>query len=698
MRPFRNLNNPKTYSEILPVVHLWITRILFPLGGHLRWLNTEGFTDEALAIALGLGSLLNSDEEEFHYRGTALAIRKFCEQEQIRLRDAPVPALLQDNIGRLETLVGLTATDCRILEFVVLLKTDRVLEEVSDYLSQISSTRLFYVLSVILNIPEPEIRAALSLGGVLARSGLLSIDHSAKLGMHDKLDLLSDVFADMLFSTDADPVTLMRDTVSISQTATLAHEDYSHLEQPLTVLCHYLQHSLREKRKGVNVFVYGSPGTGKTQLAKVLAKELDCTLFEVASEDDNGDPITGERRLRAYRSAQCLLGKSRALLLFDEVEDVFSDSLSVFGDKSTGQIRKGWINRSLEENTVPTIWVSNSRYCLDPAFLRRFDIVLELPVPPKRQREKILQNTCGDLVDASTLGRLAESERLAPAVVARAAEVTRCIRQELGTVGASATLELLIGNTLEAQGHKPPRHYDPNRASDVYDPIFINSDANLVEVGLGLSRSMAGRLCLYGPPGTGKTAYARWLADQLGIPLLVKRASDILGMYVGESEKNMARAFQEAERDGALLLIDEVDSFLQDRRSAQQSWEVSHVNEMLTQMESFPGIFIASTNLMSGLDQAALRRFDLKVKFDFLSAEQSQELLRRFCQTLALEAPLHNELSRLSSLQNLTPGDFAAVIRQSRFRPIARTLDLVTALEAECTVKEGRRSAIGFLH
>lgn len=90
----------------------------------------------------------------------------------------------------------------------------------------------------------------------------------------------------------------------------------------------------------------------------------------------------------------------------------------------------------------------------------------------------------------------------------------------------------------------------------------------------------------------------------MGIPLLIKRASDLMSMWVGENEQNIALAFKEAEQDGALLLIDEVDSFLQDRRGAKNSWEVTLVNEMLTQMEAFSGVFIASTNLMDGLDQA----------------------------------------------------------------------------------------------
>jgi SpoVK/Ycf46/Vps4 family AAA+-type ATPase len=115
-------------------------------------------------------------------------------------------------------------------------------------------------------------------------------------------------------------------------------------------------------------------------------------------------------------------------------------------------------------------------------------------------------------------------------------------------------------------------------------------------------------------------------------------------------------------------------------------------------MESFPGVFIASTNLMDGLDQAALRRFDLKVKFDFLKQEQASELLRRHCAQLCISGPLPEEEAKLQRLLKLTPGDFAAVARQNRFRAITSADAMVAALEAECALKEGARAGIGFLH
>jgi replication-associated recombination protein RarA len=255
----------------------------------------------------------------------------------------------------------------------------------------------------------------------------------------------------------------------------------------------------------------------------------------------------------------------------------------------------------------------------------------------------------------------------------------------------------LVSNTLEAQGHRPLDWCSANRLPDTYDPAFIHADSDLSVLTQGLMHAKSGRMCLYGPPGTGKTAFARWLADQLGIPRLIKRCSDLMASYVGETEQNIARAFREAEQSKALLLIDEVDSFLHDRRGARHSWEVTAVNEMLTQMESFSGIFIASTNLMDNLDQAALRRFDLKVRFNYLKPDQAWQLLVRQCESMGISSPSDECRSALAQFTVLTPGDFAAVARQHRFRPMTSAKELIVALKQECALKEdGNRKPIGF--
>jgi SpoVK/Ycf46/Vps4 family AAA+-type ATPase len=186
------------------------------------------------------------------------------------------------------------------------------------------------------------------------------------------------------------------------------------------------------------------------------------------------------------------------------------------------------------------------------------------------------------------------------------------------------------------------------------------------------------------------------LAEKLDRPLMVRRASDILSPFVGIAEQNMAKMFREAGQEQAVLLLDEADTFLRDRNGATRNWEVSEVNEMLTQMESFTGIFIASTNLMGSLDAAALRRFDMKVKFDYLKSGQAWRLFLDTAAKFNIE-PSEMNRAALDKLRLLTPGDFANVVRQSRLRKIQSAADLVERLSAECVVKpEGLKQSIGF--
>lgn len=175
------------------------------------------------------------------------------------------------------------------------------------------------------------------------------------------------------------------------------------------------------------------------------------------------------------------------------------------------------------------------------------------------------------MLTAKGIDRIAEAERLTPAVIARAASVVNAIRDELPGELASSAIEHLVGNTLEAQGHAPLKKIDASRLPDYYEVSLVNAGTNLEGVAEGLALTKEGRLCLYGPPGTGKNAFGRWLADKLGLPLHVKRASDLLSKFVGGTERNIARAFTEASEAGAVLLMDEVDSFLQDRTGAQRS-------------------------------------------------------------------------------------------------------------------------------
>lgn len=681
-------------QQITPSVLLWMLRMLVPLAGHRELVGSRGFSDDRLARALGLGEWIDPEDRDFDAPTVRARLRELHREAEHK-QDNALPPILRANIDRLADLVGMSDAECRVLGFATLLHHEQELDKAADTLGALSSPAIVDVLAALLDLPEPDVRAALSVQGVLARSGLLSVDRSGTKLLRAKLDLLSNQFADSVLASESDPVALLRDMVAPSTPARLSLDDFGHLDDALAILKPYLAQAVAGNRQGVNIYVYGAPGTGKSELARALAAALSCELFEVASEDEDGDPVTGERRLRAFRAAQSFFDQRRAMLLFDEVEDVF-DSGNGFG-RSTAQRRKAWLNRTLEQNRVPTLWLSNSIDGIDPAFMRRFDVLVEVPVPPRAQRERILQAACGDLADAPTLARMAQAEALAPAVVDRAASVVRAIRDQFDTAGSAHALEWLTSRTLEAQGHPGLDKGAAIQLPSHYDPAILNADADLARLAAGLAQTRSARLCLYGPPGTGKSAFGRWLADRLGMPLLVKSASDLMSKWVGDSEKAIAAAFRQAEREGALLMLDEVDSFLREREGAQHSWEVTRVNEMLTRMESFSGVFIASTNLMDGIDTAALRRFDMKIRFDYLEPGQAALMLERQCAAFGLDSPSLEASARARRLALLTPGDFAALARRHRFTPFVGCGQMVDALEQECALKRGKSASIGFL-
>ena len=179
------------------------------------------------------------------------------------------------------------------------------------------------------------------------------------------------------------------------------------------------------------------------------------------------------------------------------------------------------------------------------------------------------------------------------------------------------------------------------------------------------------------------------LAGQLGMPVLVKRASDLLGSYVGQTEVQIAAAFQEAREKQSFLIFDEADSLLSDRSLAHRSWEVSQVNEMLTWMESHPFPFACTTNLVERLDEASLRRFTFKVGFKALTKDQIRLAFTEFFGAQAPEV--------INDFSGLTPADFTVVHKKAEIMGIIdQPEELARMLKLEISVKKSTPQKIGF--
>lgn len=245
-------------GDLDPLVRLWMLRLLVLLGGQREFLGTHGFRNDAVAVALGLGHWVDEAEfdlpdylkggegssSEFEVKRVKRALRQMHQQAEDSKPQTVASEFMRRNMHRLAELVGLDETDCKILTFVVVIHNERLLDDTGDLLGQLSSSRVFQVLSVLLALPEAAVRTALGAQGILARSGLVSVERRGASTLCNKLNLLSDVFADLMVSADTAPLGLLKGTVAPSPPGTLSLADYAHIQPSLDILQPYLQHTV----------------------------------------------------------------------------------------------------------------------------------------------------------------------------------------------------------------------------------------------------------------------------------------------------------------------------------------------------------------------------------------------------------------------------------------------------------------------
>ena len=425
---------------------------------------------------------------------------------------------------------------------------------------------------------------------------------------------------------------------------------------------------LQSHAKGtpLNILFYGREGTGKTELAKAIAQKMNVTMLSVGPGEESMDEETLlHHRLRSLLLAEWDCEKNGGFILMDEADLVLNKG------------EKGLLNILFENLKVPVIWITNNIASIENSTRRRFDYALEFSIFGKRERMAIWQSVL-KTQNAENMMDSPEIEKLATEIPVMAGSATLAVKaakrldgdcQRIVREVASSHAKLLGIETENSKRHDmEPFREEYICFSDKIDkplryaiPLLQNFDAKLRQCKVCGSHENLNML-LYGPPGTGKTAFANYVArDVLHRDILIKRASDILGSYVGETERNIRDVFTEAEKNQAVLFIDEADSFLESRDGAQHRWEVSQVNEFICQMDQFNGLFIAATNYERSLDKAIRRRFQFKLGFDYLKRGQIKKIWGDFFGGTCPEKILEQS--------NVSISDFAAVRQRLRYMP-----------------------------
>jgi SpoVK/Ycf46/Vps4 family AAA+-type ATPase len=598
---------------------------------------------------------------------------------------AAEPSTLELNLRSVARLLNLSIAESTLMGALV---REKVLASVEDLFETLEldeiragDSGVTGLLATLLGLTRGELLEALSPRGRLLASGLFTVDYRSDC---QPLPALTS-----FLQAQAKPVEDVRAALlGEPLVRNLEWEDYEHLRADRELAATLLQRAAVSQEKGIHILLYGPPGTGKTEFCKTLAGKLGLKLYGVGMADERGQEPSRDERVGAFRLSQKLLEhQSDALLLFDEAEDLLrGEHEDSFMAERAGYGSRVFMHRLFEETRVPTLWTVNDPSALGPSVLRRMTYAIEMKVPPAKVRERVWQRLLAReqvQVPAEEVRRLAEDFDAPPAVAAGAVRSARLTSGGFHDIRRAVSSIAKVMRGVEA----PPRP----TPSVSYNPALLNADLNLANLAERLSHldTRAFSMCLYGPPGTGKSAYVRWLARELGLEVIQKRASDLLSKWVGENERNIAAAFAEARESGAFLVFDEADSLLGDRKTAHQGREISQVNEMLTWMESHELPFACITNLMSHLDEAALRRFSFKVRFDFLKPAQVDTAFRHY---FGMDPP-----AGLRELDALTPGDYAVVRNRARLLGVDQdATELMRMLQQEVAVKPHARRAIGF--
>ena len=554
---------------------------------------------------------------------------------------------------------------------------------------------------IATGMASARIRKSLSRTGILVSSGIIEyIDPAAH-----RIISLDDSITEYLAGVS--PETVTEKFVRPDRGRKLGLSSFSVPEEDTAII-----RDLLSSGRPCNILLYGIPGTGKTEYARSIASICPGSVYMLRhGESDSGSGrrrySSADSRLIALKVAMNTAAENGGILIADEADFLLNTGRHTVNN---GAPEKGWLNDLLDCSGSRVIWITNTTGAMEESTLRRFSYSVCFKRFGKEQRMAVWNNV---------LRRSPVKKYISPELMAdlssrfevNAGGIASSV-ESLGRIAASRKLDpcevrLLMENILSRHagltGMASAKKTRLNTLTDKYDLSFLNTDADPACVVKSVKRLVSGpgrgadgaglNLLLWGLPGTGKTEFAKYLASETGRRLTVKRASDLMNMYSGETEKLIRDAFREAAENESILLVDEADTFLVSRERARASWEVSFINEFLVQMENFDGILVCCTNMPSLFDSAAMRRFGWKICFSPLLQEKRVPLYKRYFCTGGMNLTTAQE-ERIRSIENLTPGHAKALHRRLSLMEIMPCHDeMITGLEKEATFMSARTPA-----
>jgi len=486
----------------------------------------------------------------------------------------------------------------------------------------------------VLGMPAAALVRATAPGSPLRRGRLLSVDGD---GLAATLELTHGALA-WLLGDDALPPPLAGLLEMIDPEAELG------VTLPAPTLAE-LDALVPRVRADVAVVLRGPRGSGRRAAAHRLARAIGRPLIVIPVPL----VVATEARLRVS-----LLGHALAAARLRDAVPLLAEADALYDER-------GELSTEHTEaiTAVPGLVLASTSGRSGHLELRRPALVVPMPRTDLADRERAWTAALAPHANTTEPAELAARYVIGPGAIADVvAEATR-YATAAGTVVDMLGLEAAVGRRLSVRlgtygnvVHRKARFSELVLPEDVIDTLhdviaMVTGRAQILERWgyqrhLGISRGVSALFS--GEPGTGKTMAASVVASALGLELVRIDLSAVVSKYVGETEKNLAKIFDEAQDAHAMLLFDEADSLFGKRtelKTAQDRFANLEVNYILQRMETFDGVSVLTTNAESAIDPALQRRLNFRIRFPEPEVDERARLWR---QLLPPQAELHDRV------------------------------------------------------
>ncbi len=395
----------------------------------------------------------------------------------------------------------------------------------------------------------------------------------------------------------------------------------------------------------IAIVLRGPRGSGRRAAAHRIAKALGRPLLVIPAPQ----VVATEQRVRAM-----VLGHALAAARVRGAVPLLAEADALYDER--GELSAEHADAIA---AFPGLLVATTSGRSGHLELHRPALVVPMPRTDLADRERAWTTALAAHAATTEPTELAARYVIGPGAIADVvAEATRYAAAAGSTVDMLG-LEQSIGRRLSVRlgsygnvVHRKSRFSELVLPDDVVDTLhdmiaMVRERAQILERWgyqrhLGISRGVSSLFS--GEPGTGKTMAASVVASTLGLELVRIDLSAVVSKFVGETEKNLAKIFDEAQDAHAMLLFDEADSLFGKRtelKTAQDRFANLEVNYILQRMETFDGVSVLTTNAESAIDPALQRRLNFRIRFPEPEVDEREKLWK---QLLPPQAELHDHV------------------------------------------------------